>query len=204
MTQLILVRHGETTGESSIRLNGSTDVPLSELGRAQMHAVHIRLAEMRFTRVLSSPLSRATEAAAIIAPHASTIVIPDFREVDFGDWETLTYSEVEARDPERLAKMRAGNVDFTFPGGDSRVDFFERVSNAARHSIEQGHTTLIAAHKGTIKAITATLLPGYDLMLARKDPCELGSIHRFEVINGEWTRTALNETGHLGRLHIGE
>jgi broad specificity phosphatase PhoE len=87
--RLILVRHGETEGESSIRYHGRTDVPLSELGRAQMRlagrALETRYGGVSFAGVFSSPLVRASEGARIVAGDwAPLVTIDEFAEVHFG------------------------------------------------------------------------------------------------------------------------
>ncbi|MGH7863814.1 MAG: histidine phosphatase family protein, partial [Candidatus Binataceae bacterium] len=93
-SKLVLVRHGETVGESSIRYHGRTDVPLSDLGRRQMRAVRAALAGVSapsgYARVFTTPLSRARESAQIVAGHDRVVAIEQFREVDFGLFEGLT------------------------------------------------------------------------------------------------------------------
>jgi len=86
---LVLVRHGETEGESSIRYHGRNDVVLSELGRAQMRAarreIESRYGGVAFDRIFATPLSRAREGAQIIAgADASVVAIEEFIEVHFG------------------------------------------------------------------------------------------------------------------------
>ncbi len=212
---LVLLRHGETTGESSIRLNGATDVPLSELGRAQMRAAgrqleRERLLGLSFDRVFTSPLSRARESAAIAWPDAPVEVVQGLSELDFGDWERLTYDEVRARDPERFAELRRGHPDFQFPGGESRRAFLARVAAAARHHLDAYDTPgrlLVVAHKGTIKALAAALL-GDDTDARRSGPCDLASLHRLVrtagPVGARWTCVSWNETGHLGPLHVAD
>ena len=100
--RLILVRHGETEGESSIRYHGRTDVALSELGRAQMRltgrAIETRHGAKHFARVFSSPLVRASEGARIVAgDSAPHVTIDEFAEVHFGLFEGLTADEIRAR-----------------------------------------------------------------------------------------------------------
>src|SRR5260370_7316279 len=93
--RLILIRHGETEGESSIRYHGRTDVALSELGRAQMRlagrAIETRHGAKHFARVFSSPLVRASEGARIVAADSVPLfTIDQFPEVHFGLFEALT------------------------------------------------------------------------------------------------------------------
>src|SRR5215469_4039295 len=92
--RLVLVRHGETEGESSIRYHGRTDVPLSELGRAQLRAVRATLRQRhqlaKFERVFSSPLVRATEGARLVAgENLKIITIEELVEIHFGRFEGL-------------------------------------------------------------------------------------------------------------------
>src|SRR5271169_483092 len=101
-SRLILVRHGETEGESSIRYHGRTDVALSELGRAQMRAAREAVGRVHggldFARVFSSPLVRAEEGARIIAGDAADLLmIEEFAEVHFGLFEGLTAEEISQR-----------------------------------------------------------------------------------------------------------
>src|SRR5580704_4925874 len=104
MRTLVLVRHGETVGNSSIRYHGRTDVVLSDLGRSQMRAVRRWLRDnlepASFAPVIASPLRRASESAAIIAGDDLPVVeIEEFVEVDFGRFEGLTAEEIRERYP---------------------------------------------------------------------------------------------------------
>ncbi|MFT5434638.1 MAG: broad specificity phosphatase PhoE, partial [Myxococcota bacterium] len=130
-TTIVLIRHGETLGESSIRLNGITDVALSPLGIRQMERATTVLAGHDFERVVSSPMRRSREGNAIVRGTRSPEIVPNFREMNFGNWETWTWAEVEARDPTGFRTSRAAKADFQFPGGESRFGFYDRVKQAA-------------------------------------------------------------------------
>ena len=78
LTRLILVRHGETAGQSSIRYYGATDVPLSDLGRTQAREARNRIPGETFDAVWASSLSRAWESAQIIAPRHSVRIESNF------------------------------------------------------------------------------------------------------------------------------
>lgn len=194
---ITLVRHGETTGESSIRLNGITDVPLSDHGREQIRRAASVLQGTRWSRTIASSLVRSQQSLEILAGTTGDIV-PGFREFDFGDWESLTWAEVAERDPGTYARSKLAERDFQFPGGESRAGFFQRVADTtvAELSEPAGHV-LAALHKGVIKSALATLC-GLNWEAYRALPCDLGSVHRLEWNGSGWTLTESNRVDHLG------
>lgn len=204
--QLVLVRHGETVGDSAIRLYGATDIGLSELGRRQMRRVRDALRAERFDAVITSPMWRSVESAAIVVDGkgpASTVV-PDLREIDFGDWEGLTLAEVQERDPATHAEWGRGEPTFRFPGGDSRAEFRARVERAATDVISARSGRVLAVlHKGVIRMVLSALL-GLDARAAAAVPIHLGSIHRLGTRDGALELITTNEITHLGPDHVRE
>lgn len=151
---IVLVRHGETIGESSIRFHGRNDVPLSDVGRSQMRSVAMRLDGRVFDLVLTSPLARARESAEIAAPAVAPQVDPRLREIDFGEWEGLTAEEIEARDPELFREWQRRLADFDYPGGEVRSKFRERVAESAEAiASAPAESILVVVHKGVIRQI---------------------------------------------------
>ncbi len=205
-SQLILVRHGETTGESRIRLNGATDVALSEHGRAQMRAARDRLSDSQVAFAVSSPLRRSHESAVIIrATKPYDIQVVDgFREIDFGQWETWTFAEVAERDPDGYRRYQNAVDEFQFPGGDSRSAFRQRVKEASIQTFDTARGITIAAlHKGIIKVVTAALLRAHPSEHAHQ-PCDLGSFTILEREGGKWHLKSINDVSHLGILHLSD
>ena len=198
--RLILVRHGETEGESSIRYHGRTDVPLSELGRAQMRlasrALETRHSAKHFARVFSSPLVRASEGARIVAGDSAPLAtIDEFAEVHFGLFEGLTADEIRERYPDEFARWNADRLApaYTYPEGESRAAFAERVERGLERMLAlwtpRDSDALLVAHRGVIRAIVRKL--------TRHEPIvELGSIQilRFE---GDWHAEMLDVVDHL-------
>jgi len=208
---LILVRHGETEGESSIRYHGRTDVPLSELGREQMRragrAIETRHGGIKFARVFSSSLVRASEGARIVAggtaPPAvgrsavpTMVTIDEFAEVHFGLFEGLTADEIRDRHPEEFARWNADRLapTYTYPEGESRADFTNRVERGLERMLSiwtpREDDALLVAHRGVIRAIVRKL--------TRHEPVvELGSIHIL-LFDGGWQVEMLDLIDHLG------
>lgn len=206
MAQIVLIRHGETAGQSSIRLWGATDVPLDPRGELQMTRTGQALRGERFDRVVVSPLSRSHRGAELVLragahPPVELIRVEAFREIDFGDWEGLTHEEAAARDPEHHAAWKRMGRAFQFPGGESRAGFEERVASVALDAFESpihsGAGRLLGVlHKGVIKVVIARLL-ALDFDEYRDLPVDLASIHRLEGEPGAWRLVNGNEVGHL-------
>lgn len=186
LERLILVRHGETEGQSSIRYYGATDVPLSSLGREQIREAAARIEGERFETVWSSSLSRAAESARILAPDHAIRFEPDFREVDFGRWEGLTREEIAVRDPELFAIWQQRLARFDYPDGERRDDFRARIARGLDRLFASGAASaLVVAHKGVVRTLLE-LVSGETL--ASAEP-ELGGIVRVErATDGVWRR----------------
>jgi len=159
LRRLVLLRHGETVGQSSIRFHGKTDVALSDEGLAHAHAARLALRQEVFDRVVASPLRRAWMSAMIVTAGARVELESGFREVDFGRWEGLTAEEIRARDPAPYEQWQAKEPDFAYPGGEIRAHFKVRVLEGLTR-IEQSPSSrvLVVAHKGVIRVIAEQLL----------------------------------------------
>lgn len=157
LRQLVLVRHGETDGESSQRFHGSADVDLSADGRAQMARVAAGLVRVP-DLVVGSPLRRSWRAAAIAGKGAPVRLEGDFCEIDFGRWEGLTKAEIQARDPVLFEDWQRRTPGFEFPGGELRGVFRERVQRGLDRLLgADARDALVVVHKGVIRTVVETL-----------------------------------------------
>jgi broad specificity phosphatase PhoE len=159
LRRIVLLRHGETVGNSKERFHGSRDVALSDDGRAQMRAASRLLAREVFDVVVASPLRRSWEAARIVAGGAPVRLEPGFREIHFGRWEGLTADEIESADPVLYRDWKARAPGFEFPSGELRGAFRERVlAGLARLEQAGAANALLVVHKGVIRTIAEHLL----------------------------------------------
>lgn len=184
LSRLILVRHGETTGRSSIRYYGATDVPLSFVGRDQARDSAARIPGETFEAVWASSLSRAWQAARIIAPGHPIRLEHDFREIDFGRWEGLTREEIEAIDPTLFADWQSGRPGFEFPEGETRAAFRARIERGLGRMRASGvRSALVVAHKGVVRTLLE-LVSGQTL--PPEVPALGGVVHVSRNARGTW------------------
>jgi broad specificity phosphatase PhoE len=141
MPNLFLVRHAEPaiTGV----LLGALDPPLSEAGRKHAAAI---LNGVNLAMVYSSPLRRALETAQSIARGAPVEILDDLREISHGDWDGLTWNEIQARDLELAARKLAHWRGITAPRGELWNEFAARVTHAFDHIRGGPRPAAIVAH----------------------------------------------------------
>ncbi len=97
-----LVRHGETEWSASGRHTGRTDIPLTEEGKRKARGLRGRLEAMKFDRVFTSPLQRASLTCALAGFGDRAVVDPDLLEWNYGDYEGRKTSEILADRPDWL------------------------------------------------------------------------------------------------------
>jgi len=166
MLTLVLTRHGLTPRSiPEQHLGQKIDVGLSDEGRAQAAALAARLSSIPFERIVASPLVRARETAALIAavPMAAGPDRPaiefDARlaEMDYGDWEGLTYDQIEQRAAPEWRRWVADPAGLRYPGGESGSD----VAARARSFLVDALAHHVAGHGETEAAEWPILVVGH-------------------------------------------
>ncbi|MXV80722.1 MAG: histidine phosphatase family protein [Chloroflexi bacterium] len=200
-----LVRHGQTEWNRTRRIQGQSDVPLNEHGRAQAEALGKRLSDVRFDAAYSSDLSRTMESAELVtAARACEIVpTPELREFSYGEWEGMTIAEIEAQAPERLRRRLQGrNEDFAGPGGENACDVLERVRAFYERALQRhgaGDRLLVVAHGGSLRALLVCLLdlPAEHFWRVHLDTASLSIVRSFD---GSGVLHLWNDTRHLASI----
>lgn len=165
-----LIRHGQTEWNIEGKIQGKTDIPLNETGIRQAHLLAEALRAMAYTpkktvpAIYSSVLCRAVQTAEIIkTAFEDAGVLPvrtlsQLREVDFGFWEGLTWSQVEERYPEAFHFWEENPAQGTPTGGESRESCRERCRSAVEQILSETETDVILVAHGGILAYVADYL----------------------------------------------
>jgi len=175
MTELWLVRHGQTDWNQENRLQGQQDIPLNENGLKQAYRLAEQLAQIDFDVAYTSDLSRARSTAEIVLKGREIPLVVDerLRERNFGHWEGLPYEGVRVKFPDEHAARQADPVGYCIPQGESLNDVAVRLCHSAReihHAYPTGKV-LVVSHGHALSILKC---------LAQGDPLELFRIHRFE------------------------
>ncbi len=162
MTRLLLVRHGLTEYNVTRRFGGSSDIDLSPIGREQVAKLRERLADQTMDRVYCSNLLRARATAEILTEGRDLTIIPcsDLREVDYGDCEGLTFSQIKERFPAVAEGVVAPDKGLQFPGGESFAAMVERITRFKERLAGHGpnDTVLVVSHSGPLRSLVCSLL----------------------------------------------
>ena len=166
---LVLIRHGATRANEERRYLGRTEEGLSPQGRAALKKDRARQRYPRLTHLFASPMKRCLETAELLYPkllypQLSPVVIPEWREMDFGCFEYKNYQEL-AGDARYQAWIDSGGTG-DFPEGESRAHFQKRCKQGfarmcrelqrlqQQEPKEQIHAGLIV-HGGTIMTLVS-------------------------------------------------
>jgi probable phosphoglycerate mutase len=183
MTSLYLVRHGETDWNAQRRIQGSTDIPLNAMGRAQAATTGRLLARREWDGIYSSPLSRAFETASIIADEvglARPTTIDAIVERNYGAAEGLNWVEIDEQFP----------GDTPVPGRETHPEVAERVIPALTTlaASRPGSALLVVSHGGVIRSVLNAVDPD-----TAHGSITNGSIHSFELVDGSLELVSFND-----------
>jgi len=156
-TRIYLVRHGQVEGHEEKRYNGQADVALTPQGQGQYGLLQMRLQKKNISAVYSSDLKRCVEGAQLLA--ASHGLVPELREelreLHIGDWEGMTWQELQQQYPEQWQARLDDIVYYQVPGGESLAQLAARVNPAIARIVAEhpGEEVAVVAHGGVNRVI---------------------------------------------------
>jgi broad specificity phosphatase PhoE len=159
---IYITRHGETEWNAEGRIQGHTDVPLSERGREQARMLARRLADVRIDAAYSSDLSRAAETAttALGERDVPLRLTAELREYNKGVFEGLTAQEYREAYPDLYDASMENDLDFAPPDGETIRQTSVRLGGIFQ-KVRLDHmdeTVLIVGHGGSLRAGIVSLL----------------------------------------------
>jgi 2,3-bisphosphoglycerate-dependent phosphoglycerate mutase len=200
VTEILLIRHGETAWNAIKRLQGHLDVPLNAAGERQAAALGRALRDESLDAIIASDLQRARQTAQAIAEPSGMQVVcdPGLRERCYGAFEGLLYPEISQRYPEAHAAWQRRDIDARFPPGvhiaETLREFSQRAVSTISRLVSAGKYRRVAlvTHGGVLEcAYRAGQGLGFD------------RARDFEILNASINRFAWNGTS-MKLLHWGD
>ena len=165
--KLILIRHGETAANIEHRYLGRTDETLSIEGKEKLLEYEKQQKYPKADMVFTSPMKRCKETAQILYAAVTTREIPEWTEMDFGDFEGKNYTELQH--DERYQAWIDSNGTLPFPNGESRKVFIRRCMQGMKKLVQclfdemtdkKIEAVAAVVHGGTIMALLSSICGG--------------------------------------------
>jgi probable phosphoglycerate mutase len=182
MTALIVIRHAPTPWNRMKRLQGHSNIALDAAGRAV--ALQWRAAAQAWAgwQIISSPLQRARETAALLFPLAEIHIEPRLIEMNFGGWEGKTLRDLRAEPGGDAAQRELLGLDFHAPAGESPRQVQARLRPLLRE-LSLGEDCVAVAHKAVLRALYA-LATGWDMTVKPPQKIHPNCAHHFRLAPG--------------------
>ncbi len=196
--KLILIRHGETLWNKEGRIQGTSDIELSEAGIEQARRLALSLKDSDIDAIHASPLKRAYQTAEIINSfHQREIEVhPELMEMDQGDFEGLTFKELMACEKDFLHRWVADPASVRMPRGESLTELQTRAWQPIEKIIAGGENALVVAHNFTIAAILCRLR-NISLSNFRSTCVDNASKTLIHILEGQAHIEIMNDRSHL-------
>ena len=156
--RLHIIRHGMTEANEKHLYCGHTDLPLSGQGRNSLVALKETLIYPTAAIHITSGLTRTFETLYILYERKPDLIIEEFKEMDFGDFEMKSYEDL--KDEPAYQHWINGGSSATCPRGESRDGFKNRVTAGLNKlSCLNAESAIVVCHGGVIVSIMEQLFP---------------------------------------------
>lgn len=193
MLKLYLVRHGETEWNREKRYLGHANMDLNGQGKVEAEKLRSALGQVEFRACYASDLVRTQKTAEIIVDKKTLVQgEPALRELNFGNWEGLTYGEITKRYPEELELWVDSQGRTSSFGGEDLGDLEVRVSMWLNTLLSTRPTgdVLIVSHGGPLRVLLCLLL-GISTGKHWQFTIETGGLAVVEIHDGQGILQAL-------------
>ncbi|RYY93603.1 MAG: histidine phosphatase family protein [Comamonadaceae bacterium] len=160
MTELVLIRHGETEMNRELRFQGHVNVALNAIGLEQARRLAARMTGEQADAVYVSDLLRARQTAEPIAATLALdpLIEAGLREQGFGRVDGMRVDDIKAQHPEAWEGWLRFDEDFSMPEGESTRQFHARVMDAVQRLVatHPGQRLVVVTHGGVLDMIYRT------------------------------------------------
>ncbi|MFC1911977.1 histidine phosphatase family protein [Chloroflexota bacterium] len=202
MTEIILVRHGETAWNVAEVFRGRIDIELNKTGVKQAELLAAYLRKIKVAAIYSSPLKRALKTAEIIADYhkARVNIAPGLIDFNYGKWQGLSHQEVKDTCHE-LYQAWVNHPDrVKMPSGESLDEVSKRAVDAVNTVIKRSAGTIILVSHRVVNKVLICALLGLDnshFWNIKQDTC---GTTLFSYEDGRFTLTKHNDTSYLAPI----
>ncbi|NLV35138.1 MAG: histidine phosphatase family protein [Clostridiaceae bacterium] len=201
-TRLIFVRHAEAEGNRSRHFHGWTDSPITERGHLQAKRVAEALSDVDVDIIYSSSLKRTMQTASYIARVKKLPVTQtdQLKEINGGDWEGLTWTELERRWPEAYNTWENSPHEHQMPNGESMEEFQRRVLDEVMLIIGKniGKNICIVTHGTAIRALICHFRACTLDEMINVAWCDNTAITIIDYEDGVFSTVVEGDASHLG------
>ena len=165
--KLYLIRHGQTDWNVDGKIQGSHDIPLNDTGKKQAQCLAKGMDKRPVEKIFSSTLERAKETALMLSARQKKDVylMPALVEVEFGQWEGLTWGQIQEKYPEEYARWDINPVEVAPPGGETQLQVLKRCAAAVEKILEitgRREDGAVISHGASLAYLVAYMMRGHD------------------------------------------
>lgn len=206
--KIYLIRHGQTDWNLEGKIQGRHDISLNETGRRQAELLAEGMKKRPVVQIFSSRQKRAYETAKAIgkSQNVGVTVIDGLEEVEFGEWEGMTWDEISRKYPKEFEIWCSEPAKITPPGGESRPQIYDRVKRALKEvvSLAQGDVAVIS-HGASLAYIVSSMLEkelgDHDEIIVKNVSI---STVAYDEKTGKYTMLDANDVSHLQGFSEGQ
>lgn len=185
MQDIYLIRHGESIMNVEKKFCGWNECDLTKNGEEQAKKMAEEINKLNIQKVYSSPLKRAYKTARAISDRV--ITDEGLKELNFGEFDSVPFEEVNNKFTNLANELLEGEFDFTYPNGENRYEFYERVTRTFDKIIhnDTSDKIIMVTHSCVIRSLLSYVFTSSPSLYFRLNigNCGISKISFFEKDN---------------------
>lgn len=201
--KIYLIRHGQTDWNIEGKIQGRQDISLNQTGRKQAEDLAAGMDTRPVTQIFSSIQKRARETALVLGQRQNVDVriVSGLEEVDFGQWEGLTWSEIQTQYPREYERWSLNPVEAAPPGGESQLAVWKRCADAVKLILSEAEGDIaIVSHGATLAHLISYFLQGksedFEIIVENASITTMN----YSLVTQDFMLLEVNDTRHLSGM----